>query len=86
MAEGLEDLWAKVYVIKNEQNEVVVEQKWVDETIRNCLIGKALTRKTVNIKVMRAIFFVFGNCKVIGENMFIFQFDEWIKKERVLMQ
>ena len=48
MAESLESLWSKLSFTESEQEEVTIDQEWVQETVaegENCIIGKLLSSK-----------------------------------------
>ena len=59
MSEGLEEFWSKLLLTKDEQSDVIVEKEWLDdqeEMKQNCLLGKLMTRKHVNVEAMHSIF------------------------------
>ena len=52
MTDELENLWGKLSLTEEELTEVCVEQDWLEEIKevgKNCLIGKLLLNKRVNI-------------------------------------
>ena len=59
MTESLEEMWNRLSLTEEEQNEVVVEKEWVDdgaEVGNKSLLGKLLLRRSVNIEAMRLVF------------------------------
>ncbi|XWS39417.1 hypothetical protein CRYUN_Cryun18bG0052800 [Craigia yunnanensis] len=56
MNKELEHLWGEVSLTKEEQTEVVVDHKWLEELRevgKNCLVGKLALNKRVNMEVMK---------------------------------
>ena len=46
-------------LIKEEQSDVIVEQELVDDILEvgnNCVLGKFLMRKPVNVEAMKSVF------------------------------
>ena len=84
MNEELEHLWGKLSLM-----EVVVEQDWIEEEVgRNCLIGKSVLNRRVNMEVMKNVLsniwkISFGlTIKEAGNRLFIFQFEViWRRNE-----
>ncbi|XWS66311.1 hypothetical protein CRYUN_Cryun05aG0188800 [Craigia yunnanensis] len=89
MDKTLEDLWNKLTLIEDERTEVLVEKEWIDdpsEVSKNCLLGKILMRKPVNLEVMKTVFMKLWNMssglqiKEVGERHFVFQFSDGLAK------
>ncbi|XWS63518.1 hypothetical protein CRYUN_Cryun06bG0105300 [Craigia yunnanensis] len=58
METGLESLWNNLSLTKDEQNEVVIEKDWVknnENAKRNCLVGKMVINKSVNLEAMKSV-------------------------------
>ena len=92
--EELEDLWKKLSLTKDELTEVV-EKDWLDEARevgKNCLIRKLVLNKRVNLEAMKnvlsTIWKIFSSMviKEVGERLFVFQFEDNMEKERVVMK
>ncbi|OMP03234.1 hypothetical protein COLO4_10561 [Corchorus olitorius] len=95
MAEGLSALWENFNLTKEETMEMAVNHTMVAESLAEgklCLIGKLLSRRAVNIDVMRNVLHMVwklsGGLQVreIGEKLYIFQFESEVEKERVYQQ
>ena len=95
METGLEDLWNKLSLSEDEKVEVVIERNWIEETAearRNCLIGKLLTKHGINLEVMKSVLHQVWKLacgleiKEVGDNVFVFQFEEEAEKDRVLVR
>ena len=95
MAEGLDWLMAKLSFTKKEQSVVAVKKDWIEEMLqegKNSLMWKVLTKKVVNKEAMKNVFSpiwkFMGDLQMteVGDKVFIFQFDVWCVKERVLIQ
>ncbi|XWS46765.1 hypothetical protein CRYUN_Cryun14cG0096100 [Craigia yunnanensis] len=58
MTDELENLWGKLSLTEEELTEVVIEQDWIveaKEVRKNCLIGKLLLNKRVNMEAMKNV-------------------------------
>ncbi|XVF04182.1 hypothetical protein REPUB_Repub05bG0060000 [Reevesia pubescens] len=58
MVEDLSHLWSKLSLTEAEQEEVLVDNEWVVETVQqsvHCLVGKLMTRKSVNVEAMNTV-------------------------------
>ena len=58
MSEELENLWGKLSLTEEELTEVPIKQNWLEENKevgKNCLIGKLLLNKRVNIEAMKNV-------------------------------
>ena len=58
MNEDLEQLWGKLSLTEEEQVEVVLEKdclEEVNEVGKNCLIGKLVLNKRVNMEAMKNV-------------------------------
>ncbi|OMP10859.1 hypothetical protein COLO4_04212 [Corchorus olitorius] len=95
MSEALEDMWKKFSLTEEEESDVVVDPKLIANTLdegKACLIGKLLSRRAVNIEVMRNILHwvwkLSGGLQIqaVGDKLFIFQFEKEIEKDRVFQQ
>ncbi|XWS16514.1 hypothetical protein CRYUN_Cryun34aG0095000 [Craigia yunnanensis] len=95
METGLEDLWKNLSLTKDEQNDIVVKQNWVDETIdvrRNCLIGNVVINKKINVEIMKMVLQNIWKISVrlvikeVRDRMFVFQFEDGAEKDKVLMR
>ena len=59
MSEGLEDIWSRLSLTKKEQFDIIIEKEWVEdisEVGKNCLLGKLLLLKAVNVEAMKNVF------------------------------
>ena len=92
---GLKDLWNKLSLTGDKKSEVVIEKDWIEETTdarRNCLLGKLLTKRVLNLEVMRSV--VYKVWKLVGgleikevdDKVYVFQFEYEIEKDRVLVR
>ena len=95
MKTGLEDLWNKLSLTEDEKSKVVIEKDWIEETTdarRNCLLGKLLTKRVLNLEVMRSV--VYKVWKLVGgleikevdDKVHVFQFQDETEKDRVLVR
>ena len=93
MNEKLEHLWGKLSLTEEEQMEV--HQKWLEEVKevgKNCLIGKLVLNRRVNMVVMKNVLTNIWKLssgmfiKEVGCRLFIFQFEDNMEKERVLQR
>ena len=54
-----EELWSKLSLTEDEQSDVIVEKERLDDQLevkQNCLLGKLMTRKHVNVDAMNSVF------------------------------
>ena len=95
MAESLESLWNKMSLTEAEQEGVIVDHEWVQETEaegENCIIGRLLSSRGVNLDAMRNVFHKIWKLKgdliikEVDEKVYVFRFGSWVEKERVLIQ
>ena len=95
METGLEELWKKLSLTEDKQNDIVVKQNWVDETAdarRNCLIGKVVMNKNINLEAMKMVLQKIWKIasglviKEVGDRVFVFQFEDAAEKDRVLVR
>ncbi|XWS69090.1 hypothetical protein CRYUN_Cryun04dG0149500 [Craigia yunnanensis] len=95
MSDNLENLWSKLSLTEDELIEVVEAKDWIEkakEIGRNCLIGRLVLNKRVNIEAMKKVLSIVWKIstgmtvKEVGEKMFIFQFGDNMEKERVLLR
>ncbi|XWS34861.1 hypothetical protein CRYUN_Cryun21dG0073400 [Craigia yunnanensis] len=94
MNEELEELWGKLSLTEEKQHETVIEEKWLEdfkEVAKNCLIGKLVLQKRVNMEVMTNILSIVWRInsglfvKEVGIQLFIFRFNDEMEKAMVLM-
>ncbi|XWS50373.1 hypothetical protein CRYUN_Cryun12cG0082400 [Craigia yunnanensis] len=94
MSEELEKLWEKLSLTEEEQTDVVIDKDWlaeVEELGKNCLIGRLVLNKKVNVGAMKNV--ICNAWKVstsmiikeVGNRLFVFQFRDTMEKERVLL-
>ena len=95
MEDSLAKMWNKLSLTDTEQEEVTLEQDWVEETEaegEKCIIGKVLSNRVVNMEAMRNVFSKIWklsgalSIKEVGEKVYLFRFEKWVEKERVLYQ
>ena len=95
MTEVLEKIWSKLTLIKEEQDDIIIEKEWVDdvsEAGQNCAIGKLVMRKLVNVEVMRNIFIKIWRVsegltiREVGDKLYIFYFKDPLEKDRVIQK
>ncbi|XWS60699.1 hypothetical protein CRYUN_Cryun07bG0058000 [Craigia yunnanensis] len=94
MTEELENLWEKLSLTEKKLTEVCIEQDWLEEAKevgKNCLIGKLLLNKRVNIETMKNVFYNVWKISLrmvvreMGNRIFVFQFQESKDKEIMLL-
>ena len=94
MSEELEKLWGKLSLTEAEQTKVLMDGYWLEEAKKvwkNCLIGKLIINKKVDVKVMKIIISIVWKLSSrmsiteVGSRLFIFQFEDNEEKERVLL-
>ena len=54
-----EELWSKLSLTEDEQSDVIVEKEPLDDQLevkQNCLLGKLMTCKHVNVDAMNSVF------------------------------
>ena len=95
MSESLEELWSRLSLTEEEQNEVVVEKEWIDEASvvgKKCLLGKILLSRAVNIEAMRNVFLKIWRLKSdlsireVGDRLFLLHFEDELEKDRVFQK
>ena len=95
MTEGLEEIWNKLTLTEEEQEDILVEKEWVEdisEAGKNCLLGKMLMRKPVNMEAMRSVFIKIWkvsaglSIREIDDRIFIFRFGNGLEKEREIQK
>ena len=95
MKTGLEDLWNKLSLTEDEKSKVVIEKDWIEEIAearRNCLIGKLLTKRILNLEVMRSVLHKVWKLeggleiKEVDDKVHVFQFQDETEKDRVLVR
>ncbi|XVF36777.1 hypothetical protein REPUB_Repub19eG0087700 [Reevesia pubescens] len=91
----LEEIWSKLSLTEREQMKVPIEVEWVEEAMARghyCLVGKVLTKKLVNVEIMKMVLFKVWRLskelriKKIGDKTLVFQFEEALEKEKVLLK
>ena len=94
MNEELEKLWEKLSLTEAEQTEVIVEKDWQEkdnEVGENCLIGKLVLNKRINVEAMKNVLSTIWklsarmSIKEVGGRLFIFHFEDISEKEAVLL-
>ena len=58
METSLEELWKNLSLTSNEQQDVIIEQKWIEETVqarKNCLLGRMVINRVVNMEAMKGV-------------------------------
>ena len=74
---------------------MVVEKDWFEEVRKvrkNCLVGKLVLNKRVNVEVMKNVLSIIWRIssgmviKEVGERLFVFQFEDNMENERVVMK
>ncbi|XVE96179.1 hypothetical protein REPUB_Repub02eG0199500 [Reevesia pubescens] len=94
MAYDLNKLWSKLTLTNEENVDLCVEKSWVEDTLKeskNCLVGKILSRKVVNLEEMKYVLTKVWKLKSdlllreIGEKIFIFQFENLLGKNRIYL-
>ena len=71
MPDDLEELWRRFSLTEEEQTNVVIKKEWVEDMSkksRNCLLGKMVMKKTVNMETMKVMFMKLWK---IREGMFV---------------
>ena len=95
MSDKLKDLWRKFSLTEEEQIDVIVEKDWLEEVAEvgdNCLIGKMMLNKWVNVEAMKIVLRnVWKTSSVmsireLGDRMFVLRFEDIMENERVLMR
>ncbi|XWS23345.1 hypothetical protein CRYUN_Cryun28dG0005100 [Craigia yunnanensis] len=95
MLEGLAEMWNRFSLTEEEQSDVVIEKEWVEDTIeksKNCLLGKMVTRKPVNIEAIKNVFMKLWKINKgmiiweVGDRLFIFQFNDELENDRVIQK
>ena len=95
MAEKLAEMWSKLSLTEEEQADIVIEKDWIEDTVpmgKNCLLGKVLTNKRVNIEAMRNVFMKVWRVKYgvtvheVGERLYLFLFEDQLEKDRVFQK
>ncbi|XWS30332.1 hypothetical protein CRYUN_Cryun24cG0108200 [Craigia yunnanensis] len=95
MEADLEELWTKSSISEEEKSEVVINKVWVEETEntrKNCLIGKVLTKRIINQEAIRTVFYKIWKLaswltiNEVGDKVFIFKFDDEYEKDKVLVK
>ena len=95
MNEELEQMWGKLSLTEAEQTEVVLDEEWLEEVKeveRNCLVGKLVLNRRINLEVMKNVLssiwkLSYGmSIREVGCRLFIFHFEENLEKERVLLR
>ena len=90
MTEGLEEIWNKLTLTEEKQEDILVEKEWVEdisEAGKNCLLGKMLMRKPVNMEAMRSVFTKIWKVtaslfiREVGDRIFIFRFKDQLEKK-----
>ncbi|XVF86741.1 hypothetical protein PTKIN_Ptkin18bG0066700 [Pterospermum kingtungense] len=78
-----------------EDDEVTIDEDWVDDRKKfkdRCLIGKMFIRKPYSLEAMRITFIKAWrvspslDIKEIGDRLFLFCFDSWMEKAKVLVK
>ncbi|XVF20671.1 hypothetical protein REPUB_Repub12eG0021900 [Reevesia pubescens] len=94
MEEDLSEIWKKFSLKDEEEQAVIIEQEWVEETLemgKSCLLGKLLSRRNTNLEAMKAVFSKLWRTqsglqiKEVGEKLFLFKFKDEVEKDRVLV-
>ncbi|XVF84584.1 hypothetical protein PTKIN_Ptkin17bG0048800 [Pterospermum kingtungense] len=94
MAVELDDLWQKLSLVEECAEEVVVEEEWVGDLVSNgkyCLLGKLIINRASNLEAMRNVLAKAWRLKStltiteFREKVFVFQFEDAIEKDRVLL-
>ncbi|XVF71961.1 hypothetical protein PTKIN_Ptkin12aG0082300 [Pterospermum kingtungense] len=94
MAAELDDLWQKLSLAEECTKEVVVEEEWVGDPVSNgkyCLLGKLIINRASNLEAMRNVLAKAWRLKStltiteVGEKVFVFQFEDAVEKDRVLL-
>ena len=95
MSEGLEVLWSKLSLTEDEQSDDIVKKEWLDdqeEVKQNCLLGKLMTRKNVNVEAMNSVFIKiwkisYGlSIREVGDRLFLFHFEDILERDRILQK
>ena len=95
MTESLEELWGRLSLTEEQQDEVVVEKDWIEDVTavgNKCLLGKLLLRRAVNIEAMRNVFLKIWRLnhgltiREVGERQFLFYFENELEKDRVFQK
>ena len=95
MDEKLTEMWSKLSLTEEEQANIVIENEWIEDTSsmgKDCLLGKVLLNKPVNIEAMRNVFMKIWKVKYgvtvheVGERLFIFHFKDQTEKDRVFQK
>ena len=95
MADNLKEMWRRFSLTEEEQTDVIIEKDWVEdlsEKSRNCLLGKLVMKKNVNMEAMKVVFTKLWkiregmSVREVGERLFIFHFENVREKDRVLQK
>ncbi|XVE99007.1 hypothetical protein REPUB_Repub03eG0159300 [Reevesia pubescens] len=95
MAQGLDEIRAKLSLTESKQEAMVVDKTWVEESSEKCslaLIGKLFSRKFVNVDAMRNVFTNIWKLShglqvtVIGEKLYAFHFGDGRDDRAVMSQ
>lgn len=93
MADDLTNTWQDFYLSEGESVEVIVQQQAVEEIAKrgnSCLVGKLIADRIIGKGTIRSnmvrIWRLTGptSFKVIGENLFLIDFEHSLDKSRVL--
>ncbi|XVF09299.1 hypothetical protein REPUB_Repub07fG0080600 [Reevesia pubescens] len=93
-AEYLEVLWGRLTLTGEEQHEVLIEEKWFADTLKekkNYLVGKILTTKNINGDILNSIFTKVWkiargmSIREVGDKLFLFYFKDQVEKDGVLV-
>ena len=69
METGLEELWKNLSLTSDEQQDVIIEKKWIEEIVqarKNCLFGRMVINRVMNMEAMKGV--LQKNMKVIFWN------------------
>ncbi|XVF47222.1 hypothetical protein PTKIN_Ptkin03bG0092200 [Pterospermum kingtungense] len=95
MAEDIQSLLHNISILDDEEEDLVITKSWVEESVKkvkNCFLGKMLIHKPYRIEGMKAVFRKIWRLESsltiqdVGDHMFVFQFEDDLEKDRVLMK
>ena len=93
MPDELSNLWANFSLAKDEDGEFEIQTTEVKGTINQgqlCIIGKLLSNRIISKETIKDTFLHFWRLrkpftfKILGENLFLIEFEEASDKDRVL--
>ncbi|OMO67876.1 reverse transcriptase [Corchorus capsularis] len=92
MADDIDNLWSKLTLCDEENSVVAVHQNTVVEANTHCLIGRSLSRKPINIDILRSVLYKIWRLNhafqvsELGEKLYLFRFERVGEMNRILLQ